>query len=552
MSNRDEEHLALLADADSLSVLSRMGFDWHAGDRQLCAAVRFKRVAPTAGSPAPMVVALLGGASSGKSTLFNSLLGGEISRISAHAHETLGPIAAVHADRSDRFRAWLDDAMIFPGMEPADTQPGVAVAGRPDTVCVHRHEAAALRDVIVVDLPDVTSKTSADEGSLTRTLLPWFDGLIIVVDEERWFDAAVFDDLVAFSRNLGPSCWVVFNRTEQNEELSLEDQRRLTDHASDRLADDFCVSPFQAGAGYRPVADSVRERVVSWLARPVPRGRLAAMEHHLQRRCSAVLRENVARSEQYNELQQSVDKQLAELATETSLSVDLLTADERSLLGLAHRFVPLYDVIQSVRARLFGRHGSASMDDGGIDFDKRTDHLAQVLRRNLQVRFDHATHSIERIIAESDYRIGAGDEWAARWKLPTFDEQDWATRIRAHIDAWKAETQQQSSRGDLAALAVGTPLLLADLLFLGGAGITLTWAAAWVAGFFGGKGLMGMIQASPAYTDYQTTVRAYENLVRESLTDQCRENLATVPQRHLAMTDPILQAVLTRSTPGGR
>ena len=62
----------------------------------------------------------------------------------------------------------------------------------------------------------------------------------------------------------------------------------------------------------------------------------------------------------------------------------------------------------------------------------------------------------------------------------------------------------------------------------------------------------GMIQASPAYTDYQTTVRAYENLVRESLTDQCRENLATVPQRHLAMTDPILQAVLTRSTPGGR
>ena len=68
------------------------------------------------------------------------------------------------------------------------------------SVVLFSHDVEALDDTVLVDLPDVTSKLSDDEGAVTRNLLPWFDGLLIVVDEERWFDAAVFDDTVACSR----------------------------------------------------------------------------------------------------------------------------------------------------------------------------------------------------------------------------------------------------------------------------------------------------------------------------------------------------------------
>ena len=136
--------------------------------------------------------------------------------------------------------------------------------------------------------------------------------------------------------------------------------------------------------------------------------------------------------------------------------------------------------------------------------------------------------------------------------MPSFDEQDWARRIRAHLDAWKTESATQARRGDVAALSVGLPLLLADLLFLGGAGFTLTWAAIWGAGFLGGKSVVSLVQRSPAYREYQMTVQAYQTYLREALTEQWEANLAAMPRRHLPMTDPVLESVLYWSTPGGR
>ena len=163
-------HLTRLAEGASLALLSELGFDWTALDRNVCAAAAFKR----RWSDGPAIVALLGGASSGKSTLFNSLLGREVSRISAHAHETRGPVAAVPHRWAERFEVWHREAAIFPDLEATVLEADESTAGRVGTLCLHRHQVGDLGDVVVVDLPDVTSKMSADEGSITRTLLPWF------------------------------------------------------------------------------------------------------------------------------------------------------------------------------------------------------------------------------------------------------------------------------------------------------------------------------------------------------------------------------------------
>ena len=547
MSQAAEAHLARMADPASGRRLAEMGFDWTPLTGNVCAVVRFKRLA----GDAPAVVGLAGGASSGKSTLFNTLLGQEVSRISAHAHETLGPVAAVPQAWAQRFDAWNAQRLIFPGLKTHRAPTGEATTGRVGALSVYPHDLDTLADVILLDLPDVTSKMAADEGATAHTLLPWFDALIIVVDEERWFDAAVFDQTAEFARNFGPRLWVVFNHTEQSDALTTDRCRNLDDHAASRHAAGSHLSPFQPGIGYRPMSDDTNRQLVSWLGDLAPTDRRPDLERYLRRCCAELVRTNVSRGEQSAELGQAVDRELVGLTAETSLTADLLTPQERVLLGLGRRFVPLYDALRGAR-RWLDRFTRRRTDQAEVDFEKRTDRLAQVLRRNLEHRVSHATDRINRIIADSPYLAGAEGDWTASWNLPPFDEHEWAVRIRAHIDAWKTESATQSRRGDVAALSVGMPLLLADLLFLGGAGLTFTWAVAAVAGLIGGKSMAGLLQRSSAFNEYQTTVRAYQSLIREALTTQWETNLAAMPRRHLAMAEPLLESLMYWATPGTR
>ncbi|MEE9293341.1 MAG: GTPase [Phycisphaerae bacterium] len=551
MGSRSDGHLALLADQAMLATLAGMGLDWTELDRNVAAAARFKRVVGGSHglqSVVLKIVGLVGGASSGKSTLFNSLLGWEVSRISGHAHETLGPIAAVHSERAGQFAKWMDERLLLPGFALVQEHGETATCGALGSVVVFRHDLQSFGDAVVIDLPDVTSKMADDEGAVTRNLLPWFDGLLVVVDEERWFDAAVFDETVAFARNVGPRCWVVFNRTEGNEELTAAHRERLAEHATARHAEDSCISPFQPGSGYRPMAAETCQRIKSWITSLDSGDRQADLERHLRRRCGELLRENVGRSEAFDELGRRIDKELAGVSERTRLSTDLLTTEERLLLGLGHRFVPFFDLIQGVRRQMDRFRGRSGVT-GDVDFDKSVDGMAEVLRHNLEHRFRRATDTIDRVILNSTYLVPECGDWRPQWRTPSFEERDWAMRIREHLDTWKAETARQSRRGDVAALAVGMPLLVADLLFLGGAGLTLGWTAAWAAGFLGGKGLVRAFEGSPAFTAYQTTVRAYQALIRESLSEQCQANLSLLPRRHLSMSDPILESIMHWSGP---
>jgi len=158
---------------------------------------------------------------------------------------------------------------------------------------------------------------------------------------------------------------------------------------------------------------------------------------------------------------------------------------------------------------------------------------------------------VDEQVAVSRY-FPTNEPWSNTWTSPDIDASEWAGRIRAHVTAWKSEAKAQARRGDMAAVSIGTPLLLADLLFLGGAGITATWATAWIAGYLGGKGVVRLAQKSPAYAAYQTTVKAYQSLIREALVAQWETNLTRMPKRHLKMNDPALTALMHWSTPGAR
>ncbi len=545
MSHSDDQHLSRLAGEAGLHTLRRMRFDWDSIDSASCAAMRLKR----SSQAAPDMVAFLGGASSGKSTLFNSLLGREVSCISAHAHETLGPVIAVHEQDAAGVEQLLLEGLFLPGYEWVETKSAGPMKGEVGSVHVFKHTLDAFRGRVIFDMPDFTSKLSADEGAVSCNLLPWFDTVIVVVDEERWFDAAVFETMAQDARRFGPQLHIVFNRTENAEPLTAPQQDRLIAHAATVGAGGSCVSSFASGCGYRPVDTQTCGQLHRWISSASAQGRNVALIKHIHSRCARVVAENVSRKDDFDRLCRDVEGHLGKMVDDTSLSLDLLTDNERSYLGLGHQLLPLYGVLRGIGRRV-SRFGLGLPAAKNVDFEKRTDDLAEVLRQNLKARFRHATDRIDELVSESPYLDATPDTVRCNWLLPQVDAEEWALRIRGHIDAWKKETSRQARTGDMAAMSIGLPLLLADILFLGGAGITVPTAVVWLAGFFGGKGVSRLLQRSPAFNDYQATVRSYQALIRESLIDQWQSNRERLPKLHLKMNDPLLESLMYWSVPG--
>ena len=472
-------------------MLESMGFDFDRADEQ---AVR------RLGVSGYRVVALVGGASAGKSTIFNTLIRKAASVVSAHAHETVGAIVACPSTDATSF-------LEASGMRV--TMLEGATVGEHDAIHMTTHTLDA--DLILVDTPDLTSLMSLEEGSLTATLMPWFDVVVLVLDEERWHDDAVLDHASRAVARFGATRVVVCNCTE-----SMEITPDMRAALEQRLGP-VLISPFDPTGEPRAIRDALMERFVA------DDSREQTMRASLAEKASRIVATNVHRLEAHSRLQSQVNALLDEIIEDTQITMDLLTHDERQLLGLPRRFVPFQALLKRRK---------------GIDFEKRSEHLAQTLEENHRTRFSGATARIDTLVA------GCAPGASMSWQTPELDAETWARRIRSQIDAWREERESKSSRSDMAALGVGVPLLVADLLFLGGLGMTVGWTAAAVAGFFGAKGLAGVLDRSPAFRQYQTTVRAYQASLREALDLQWQANLRDLPRRHLSMQDPILRALM--------
>src|SRR5690606_20099326 len=104
---------ALTAVASARARLERTGLPWsREHDAAAAAAVMLGTTAVSVAREL-LTVGLVGGASSGKSTLLNNLVGRVISDVAIRAHTTEGPIVAACPDQIDvirthvRERGWL-------------------------------------------------------------------------------------------------------------------------------------------------------------------------------------------------------------------------------------------------------------------------------------------------------------------------------------------------------------------------------------------------------------------------------------------------------------
>ncbi|MEE1774165.1 50S ribosome-binding GTPase [Streptomyces sp. JV185] len=162
------------------------------------------------------VVAIAGATGSGKSTLFNTLAGAQISDTGLRRPTTAAPLACSWTDGA----AGLLDRLAIPGRLRRRPQQGGA-----DT-------DEALQGLVLVDLPDHDSAATEHREQVDR-VLALVDAVIWVVDPEKYADAALHERYLRPLAGHAEITFVVLNQIDRlpgdAADLVLDDLRRLLD-----------------------------------------------------------------------------------------------------------------------------------------------------------------------------------------------------------------------------------------------------------------------------------------------------------------------------------
>ncbi|MFF8911947.1 GTP-binding protein [Streptomyces sp. NPDC015032] len=162
------------------------------------------------------VVAIAGATGSGKSTLFNSLAGVQISDTGLRRPTTAAPLACSWTDGA----AGLLDRLAIPGR----------LRRRPQQCGTDADEA--LQGLVLVDLPDHDSAATGHREQVDR-VLALVDAVIWVVDPEKYADAALHERYLRPLAGHAEITFVVLNQIDRlpgdAAEQVLDDLRRLLD-----------------------------------------------------------------------------------------------------------------------------------------------------------------------------------------------------------------------------------------------------------------------------------------------------------------------------------
>jgi GTP-binding protein EngB required for normal cell division len=170
------------------------------------------------------VVAIAGATGSGKSSLFNALVGAPLADVGVRRPTTATAQAAIFGGGADRLLDWLD------------------VPTR------HVVDAGSLDGLVLLDLPDHDSVETAHRQEVDR-LVGVVDAFIWVVDPQKYADDALHRHYLSRFANHGAVSIVVVNQIDT---IPLEqDRRAVLEHVAALLVEDGLT-------GVRTIATSMR------------------------------------------------------------------------------------------------------------------------------------------------------------------------------------------------------------------------------------------------------------------------------------------------------
>ncbi|MEO6790460.1 MAG: YfjP family GTPase, partial [Ornithinibacter sp.] len=213
------------------------------------------------------VVALAGATGSGKSSLFNALVGADVSAVGVRRPTTSTATAAVWGEEpSGDLLAWLGV-----GTRHVVEPVGADGTGEPDKGGSH---VGTLDGLVLLDLPDFDSRENSHRLEAER-VLELVDLFVWVTDPQKYADARLHDDYVAALATHEAVTMVVLNQSDRLTHDQVEQCRadlvRLMDRDGMPRATVLAASA-RTGDG----VDVLRQRLANAVAsRTMSRARLA-------------------------------------------------------------------------------------------------------------------------------------------------------------------------------------------------------------------------------------------------------------------------------------
>ncbi|MBK6886089.1 MAG: dynamin family protein [Tetrasphaera sp.] len=152
---------------------------------------------------APLLAVIGGSTGAGKSTLVNSILGREVSKMGVIRPTTTSPVLIHHAEDAH----WFTDTRILPGL--ARVTGATASDDQPNTVRLVSSDRLP-PGMALLDAPDIDSVVSANRG-LARQLLAAADLWLFVTTAARYADAVPWD-LLRQASDRGTAVAIVLDR----------------------------------------------------------------------------------------------------------------------------------------------------------------------------------------------------------------------------------------------------------------------------------------------------------------------------------------------------
>ena len=159
------------------------------------------------------VVALAGATGSGKSSLFNALVGADVATIGARRPTTSLPTAAIWGDAdASELLDWL--AVDTRHVVEASAAPDGAAAEGGSASARCRRAVGALDGLVLLDLPDFDSREVAHRVEAER-ILELVDVFVWVTDPQKYADARLHDDFVSILSRHGAVTLAVLNQSDR-------------------------------------------------------------------------------------------------------------------------------------------------------------------------------------------------------------------------------------------------------------------------------------------------------------------------------------------------
>ena len=150
----------------------------------------------------PLVAVVAGGTNVGKSTLFNSILGREVSSVDARAGHTAHPVAAGPAAGREAVAAFLPDAAL-------ENASGPTGAARGDAPTVFYAEGGTPGGTVVIDSPDIDSTLKVHHTRAFDALIA-ADVFLLVASPTKYNDRRCVEFLLEAAA-MGKRVAVLFN-----------------------------------------------------------------------------------------------------------------------------------------------------------------------------------------------------------------------------------------------------------------------------------------------------------------------------------------------------